>query len=207
MRELLAAQVPAFTPGIGARELDRLAAYLELLAKWSRAYNLTAIRVPADMVTHHVLDSLAVLPWIAGKRVADIGTGAGLPGLVLAIADTGREYVLVDSGAKKIRFCSYVVDTLELANVATVHARCEDYRPGTGFDTVVSRAFTAIPGFVQGAGHLCAERGRMLAMKGGHPAHELERLPAGWQAETTRKLSIPGLDAERHVTILTREQR
>lgn len=203
-REQLAAGVECLLPGAAASVPERLAAYLELLWKWNRAYSLTALRDPADMVHRHLLDSLSVLPWLHGTRVADAGTGAGLPGLVLAIADGHRRYTLLDANAKKVRFCEYVTDTLGLANVEVVQARVEHYRPGAGFDTVVSRAFAAVADFLRVAGHLCADDGRMLALKGAHPAAELDALPAGWRVDAVHPLTVPGLDAARHLAVLTR---
>lgn len=176
------------------------------MVKWNRAYNLTAVRERAEMVPRHLHDSLAVLPFLHGATVLDVGTGAGLPGLVLAIADPARRYTLLDANGKKIRFCEYAIDALKVPNATAVQARVETYRPGVCFDTVVSRAFASIADFIQHAGHLCAPGGAMLAMKGSHPAQELADLPPGWGLAAVHRLIVPGLDAERHLAILTKQQ-
>lgn len=203
-RGQLAAGVRSLAPGAPPDAVERLAHYVELLGKWNRAYNLTAQRGPDDIVTRHVLDCLSVLGRLHGARVADVGTGAGLPGLVLAIADPSRAYTLIDASAKKTGFCEYVVDTLGLDGVEVVQARSERYRARPGFDTVVSRAFAGIGAFLERAGHLCAADGRLLAMKGRSPAAELARLPDGWCVDAVHALEVPGLDAARHLAILKR---
>lgn len=180
----------------------RFTAYLELLARWNRAYNLTAVRDPAEMVPKHLHDSLAVLPYVHGRTVLDVGTGAGLPGLVLALADPALEVTLLDSNGKKIRFCEYAIDALGVANARAVQARVEDYRPDGSFDTVVSRAFASVPDFVRAAGALCAPDGRLLAMKGARPDDELAALPPGWVVDAVHALEVPGLEAERHLAVL-----
>ena len=180
----------------------RFAPYLDLLVKWNAAYNLTAVRDRAEMVPRHIEDSLAILPYLQGRTVLDVGTGAGLPGLVLAIADPARDYTVLDSNGKKARFCEYAVDTLGLRNAQVVQARAENYRPAALFDTVVSRAFASVAGFVNAAGALCAEDGRLLAMKGARPDDELAALPAGWTVDAVHALRVPGLAAERHVAVL-----
>lgn len=164
------------------------------------------MRDRAEMGPRHIADSLAVLPHLHGTTVLDVGTGAGLPGLVLALVDPARRYTLLDSNGKKTRFCEYAIDTLRVPNATVVQARVESYRPGVSFDTVVSRAFATIADFVAHAGHLCAPGGRMLAMKGSHPAQELADLPPGWEATAVHRLEVPGLDAERHLAILTKQQ-
>jgi 16S rRNA (guanine527-N7)-methyltransferase len=183
----------------------QLAAYVELLVKWNRAYNLTAERDPGRIAVRHVRDSLAVLPYLHGQTVLDVGTGAGLPGLVLAIADPPRHYTLLDSNGKKTRFCEHAVGALGVANATVVQARVEGYRPGASFDNVVSRAFATIADFIAAAGHLCAPGGRMLAMKGAYPEAELAALPGGWRTHAVHALDVPGLDARRHLALLTRD--
>ena len=181
-----------------ARQLD----YLELLQRWNRISNLTAIRAPADMVVRHLLDSLAVHPYVRGGRLLDVGSGAGLPGIPLALADPARTVVLVDSNGKKARFLRQAVLELALANVAVVHARAEEFRPSAPFDTVIARAFADLPALVRIARPLLAPAGRVLAMKGREPTAELQRLAAEGVAWRCHRLDVPGLAAERHVIIL-----
>lgn len=183
----------------------RHAAFVDLLVKWNGAYNLTAVRDPAEMVPRHVNDSLAILPYLHGRTVLDVGTGAGLPGLVLALADPARHYTVLDANGKKIRFCEYVIDTLGITNAQAVQARVEGYRPGSTFDTVVSRAFATIADFVRAAGALCAPDGRLLAMKGLRPDAELAELPKGWTVDDIHALAVPGLAAERHLAVLRKK--
>lgn len=175
---------------------------MRLLAKWNSAYNLTAVREPADMVARHLLDSLAILPYLHGRRVLDIGTGAGLPGIPLAVARPDLAFTLLDANAKKTRFVTQAVGELRLDNVEVVQSRAEHYRPAEKFDTLVSRAFAGIADMLAAARHLCAPGGRFLAMKGTYPKDELAAVPAGYAVEV-RVLTVPGLAAERHVAILT----
>ena len=152
---------------------QQLLDFVRLLAKWNKVYNLTAVRDPEEMVTRHLLDSLAVLPYVQGSRVLDVGTGAGLPGIPLAIACPEREFTLLDSNSKKTRFVQQAVNELGLGNVRVVHARCEDFHPEQGFDVVLSRAFASIADMLASSGRHCAPHGRILAMKGADPADEL----------------------------------
>ncbi len=178
---------------------DALASYLELLDHWNGAYNLTAVRQVEDMVSRHVLDSLSVLPFIGTGPVADVGTGAGLPGLVLALARREQRFALIDASGKKTRFIEHAVRQLGLDNVTVVRERVEDYRPGEDFPTVISRAFASLKQFASDAGHLVAPAGRLLAMKGELPESELADLPAGWRLAGAHRLDVPGLDARRHL--------
>jgi 16S rRNA (guanine527-N7)-methyltransferase len=180
----------------------KLLDYLRLLEKWNRAYNLTAVRDPDEMVTRHLLDSLAVAPHLAGPRVLDVGTGAGLPGIPLAIALPALDFTLLDSNAKKTRFVTQAAAELGLANVRVVQARAEDFRPAAPFDTVVARAFASIPDMLAACAHLCAPQGRLLAMKGKLPESELAALPAGIRLVESLRLAVPGLGAQRHLVVL-----
>ncbi len=191
---------------LSAGAAARLARLILLLAKWSRAYNLTAVRRPADMVTEHVLDALSIRPWLEGRRIADVGTGAGLPGLVLAITEPGRRFTLVDASSKKLRFVRQAVAELGLDNVAVVHARVEDYAPEAGFDTVVCRAFAPLPRFVESSAHLITGHGKLLAQKGLSPDGELGALPPGWEA-AAEPVTVPGLAKTRHVVSLRRTEK
>lgn len=190
--------------GLPANLEHPLGTYLELLARWNKAYNLTAVTDPRQMVTHHLLDSLAVLPWIHGSRIADVGSGAGLPGIPLAIARAQLTVVLVDTVGKKVRFQKQAILELGLSHVSAVHTRVENYRPGEPFDTVISRAFASIADFVALAGNLAAPDGRLLAMKGREPSNELKALPEAWVVEEVHEIRVPGLDAERHLVELRR---
>jgi 16S rRNA (guanine527-N7)-methyltransferase len=181
---------------------EKLIAYLELLAKWNRAYNLTAVRDPGQMVVRHLLDSLAILPLVRGPRVLDIGSGAGLPGIPLALARPDLRFVLLDSNAKKTRFLIQAVAELGLKNAEVVNSRVEGYRPAAPFDTLIARAFAGIADMLSVSAPLCAPGGRWLAMKGVYPHQELAAIPPDYRVEC-RRLQVPGLDAERHVVIIT----
>ncbi|MBS1248341.1 MAG: rRNA methyltransferase, partial [Proteobacteria bacterium] len=180
----------------------RLAAYLTLLERWNRAYNLTAVREPEAMVVRHLLDSLSILPWLEGPQVLDVGSGAGLPGIPLAIARPECEFCLLDSNGKRTRFLTQVTAELHLPNVGVVRSRVEDYRPATPFNSIVSRAFATLAELVKDAGRLCAPTGRLLAMKGVFPDDELARLPSGYVVVGVYPLRVPHLDAERHLVHL-----
>jgi len=197
----------------GARELgvelsdvlaQRLMSLLDELVKWNTAYNLTAITDPAKMITHHLLDSLSVQPALHGVTVADVGTGAGFPGLPLAIVNPQRQFTLIDSNNKKIRFVGHAARTLALSNVTAVHARSESFVAGKPFDTVVARAFAALPELLKLVAPLCGPGTRVLAMKGKRPDDEIAGVPAQWRVLETRALSVPGLNEERHLVILQR---
>jgi 16S rRNA (guanine527-N7)-methyltransferase len=180
----------------------RLLTYLDLLARWNRTYNLTSVRDPGEMVTRHLLDSLSILPWLVGERALDVGTGAGLPGLVLAAARASRHWVVLDSNGKKTRFCLQAVAELGLQNVQVVRARVESYEDPAGFPCIVSRAFASLDGFVAGARHLLSPGGVLLAMKGRRPtADELGSLPQVGQTQVIA-LEVPGLAEERHLVRL-----
>lgn len=180
---------------------DKLQAYLALLAKWNRTYNLTAIRDPGQMVTHHLLDSLAVLPHLGDiKTLADVGSGGGLPGLALAICRPELQVTSVEASQKKAAFQQQAKIELGLVNVSIHCGRIEAI--AGCFDAAISRAFAELAEFVRLAGHLAR---RLLAMKGGYPQAEIERLPAGWRLIEAIKLTVPGLDAERHLIVLGRD--
>lgn len=178
--------------------------YLRELAAWNRAYNLTAVHAPADMVDLHLLDSLSVLPHVAGGRVADVGSGAGLPGIPIALACPERRFALIDSRRKRVLFLRHLVRRLGLGNVDVVHARVEDYRQDSGvFHTVVSRAFARLDDMLGLCAHLCAPGGRILAMKGRAPQAELQAVGAGFAVDGVYALQVPGLRAERHLVVIS----
>lgn len=177
---------------------DVMVRYVELLARWNQAFNLTAVREPAEMARRHILDSVVLAPFVAGSLL-DVGTGAGLPGLVLAAVRPGIAVTLLDSNGKKIRFCRQAIAELGVKNAVAVQARVEDYRPGERFVTVVSRAYASLADFITSTRHLLAEGGTFLAMKGAYPHDELNALPAGVRVIGVHPLNVPGLDAERHL--------
>jgi 16S rRNA (guanine527-N7)-methyltransferase len=166
--------------------------------------NLTAIREREAQISKHLLDSLSVHPYLRGTRVADIGTGAGFPGLPLALVNPEREFTLLDSTAKKLRFVEHAATQMGLTNVVTVHARAESYKPKERFDSILARAVGPIENFVNWCGHLCVSGGRLLAMKGRFPEAELEALPNGWKVAAVHRLVIPTLDEERHLVEICR---
>jgi 16S rRNA (guanine527-N7)-methyltransferase len=197
----------------GATELDlclsestthRLLAYLELMAKWNTAYNLTAIRTKEAMLSHHLFDSLAILPFIRGSQVLDVGTGAGLPGIPLALVMPTTQFVLLDSNGKKTRFLSQVKHELGLENVQVVQTRVETYLPQVCFTTIVSRAFSSLVEMLQKTEHLCCNDGQFLAMKGIYPGAELAEMPTAFKLAAIQQLQVPELAAERHVVIIER---
>jgi 16S rRNA (guanine527-N7)-methyltransferase len=180
--------------------MPRLLDYLELLVRWNAAYNLTAIRDPAEMVTRHLLDSLAILPYVSGATLADLGTGPGLPGIVLAIAAPGRAITLVDSNGKKVRFLREAIRTLKLEGVQAMQSRVEDVEGS--FDCITARAFATLGDMLGWGGHLLAPGGRWLAMKGRRPDDELAALPTGFALESLHALAVPGLEGERHLAVI-----
>ena len=186
--------------------IDKLTRLLAELTRWNKRINLTAIRDPGAMVSGHILDSLAVRPMLSGHRVLDIGTGAGFPGLPLAIAEPGIEFRLLDSNGRKISFVRHVIGELGLSNAVAIKLRAEDYAPAERFDTVIARALASIPRLLELAGHLIREDGVLLALKGKHPAEELEPMEdlSGWKYVVT-DLTVPGLESHaRHVVCLRR---
>jgi 16S rRNA (guanine527-N7)-methyltransferase len=179
----------------------RLVVFVQLLEKWNRQYNLTAVRDPAQMVMRHLLDSLSVLPYLIGLRVLDIGTGAGLPGIPLALARPDLAFTLLDSNAKKLTFVRQALHELGIANVTVAQARAEKFHPEEKFDTLIARAFASLSEILAVSAHLCAPGGRLLAMKGVFPQEELAAIGANYRVEI-KALTVPGLDAERHLVIL-----
>jgi len=175
--------------------------FIALLVKWNRAFNLTAVTEPQRMVSHHLLDSLAIMPYVRGPRVIDVGTGAGLPGIPLALALPQFHFVLLDSNGKKTRFVTQAVGELGLANVEVVQARVDEYQPGVGFDSVISRAFATMEEMLRATAHLAAPHGRLLAMKGRAYRDELARLPQGCLIDAHR-LVVPGIEGERYLVEL-----
>lgn len=182
-----------------------LAQYVALLEKWNQVYNLTAVRDPQQMVLRHILDSLAVLPYLTSGCLLDVGSGAGLPGIPLAIARPTLAVTLLDSNAKKIRFVRQVAAELGLSNVEAVQARMQEYQPGRAFDMVISRAVASLDELYRQSQHLLAPGGRMLFMKGALPEAEITTFAAGRETLHCERLQVPGLDAERHLLWLDKQ--
>jgi 16S rRNA (guanine527-N7)-methyltransferase len=202
--EVLVAGAAQLGLSLSSAQAQQLLRLLDELDDWNQRMNLTAIRERGAQITKHLLDSLAVHSYVRGERVADIGTGAGFPGLPLALVLPQAQFTLVDSTAKKLKFVEHAAQLLGLSNVQTVHTRAETYRPKERFDTIVSRAVGPIERFVNWSGHLCVGGGRLLAMKGRYPTDELAQLPNGWKLAQVHRLNIPGLDEERHLVELCR---
>jgi 16S rRNA (guanine527-N7)-methyltransferase len=184
----------------GAQE--RLLQFLALLQKWNRVYNLTAVREPQKMVSEHLLDCLAVTPYIGENRILDVGSGAGLPGIPLALALPEVRVTVLDSSHKKAAFLQQAVTELKLGNVAVACERVENWKPATRFEVVISRAFSDLGEFVTLAGRHVADGGHLAAMKGVHPYDEIAQLPKGWQVQQTLPLTVPGLRAQRHLVLV-----
>ena len=196
----------------GARRLDaamdapQVEALLRLVDELERAnaeFNLTAIRDRPGMLVKHVLDSLSVQPYLRGERIADVGTGAGFPGLPLAIANPKRRFTLIEATGKKARYVERTARLLELGNVEVANLRAELYRPAVPFDTVVARALSSLADFAVHAGTLCAPDGRLLAMKGKRPDQEIAAVPKSFRVSAVHRIALPGLDDERHLVELS----
>jgi 16S rRNA (guanine527-N7)-methyltransferase len=200
-RATLIEQARLLSVSLGDREAQRLALLLDELERWNSAYNLTSIHGRDALVTHHLLDSLSIHEHLQGARIADVGTGAGFPGLPLAIANPERQFTLIDSAGKKVRFVAHAARVLGLGNVEAVHSRAEDLKPSEPFDTVTARAFAGLPDLLESVGTLCGPRTRVLAMKGRHPQAEIAALRPPWQVLETRPLEVPGLAEARHLVI------
>jgi 16S rRNA (guanine527-N7)-methyltransferase len=188
---------------IDAAAQSALLEYLNLLVKWNRAYNLTAVRDPAQMVIRHLLDSLAIAPYIPPGRLIDVGTGAGLPGIVLAIVLPQHSFDLLDSNGKKTRFLFQVKTGLRLDNMRVHHQRVESFQPPQAYDGVLSRAFASLQDMVGACKHLLGPQGRFLAMKGAYPSGELEAVRPLCELTAVHALEIPGLDEQRHLVEMT----
>jgi 16S rRNA (guanine527-N7)-methyltransferase len=181
---------------------EKLLAYAALLYKWNRTYNLTALRDPAQALSHHLLDSLAILPFVPAGGLLDVGSGGGMPGIPLAIARPDLPVTLLDSNSKKSAFLQQAAIELALANISVHGGRVEQYHPSVGFSAITSRAFSELADFVQLSRHLLAADGRWLAMKGVRPDAEIARLPPDIAAEAVHRLAVPGVDGERHLVVL-----
>lgn len=198
----LQAGLQALQLPLSADTQERLLQFVQLLIKWNRVYNLTSVRKPDDIIIRHILDSLVVAPYLHGRRLLDVGTGAGLPGIPLSLACPALECVLLDSNNKKIRFVRQAIADLGLENVTVEQTRIEDYRPEQGFDVVISRAYSSLGEMHAQVERLLAPGGRLLAMKGVYPLAEMDALKDSSLAVEVVPLRVPGLDAERNLVIL-----
>jgi 16S rRNA (guanine527-N7)-methyltransferase len=203
-REALQTQLERGIATLGASlpedAVARLLDYRDLLERWNSAYNLTAIRDDREMVSRHLLDSLAILPYVHGRSLADLGTGPGLPGIPLAIAEPAREVLMVDSNGKKVRFLREAIRSLKLGNAKALQSRVEDVE-GT-FECITARAFASLADMLGWGGHLLAPNGIWLAMKGKHPAEELDGVPGEFRVEAIHALRVPDVEGERHLVVI-----
>lgn len=204
MKEQLKGLLDQAQIDLSEEQIERQLALVGLLDKWNKAYNLTSVRNPKDMLPRHIMDSLAVRKYLHGQRFIDVGTGPGLPGLPLAIAEPDNEFVLLDSLGKRIRFIRQVCHELKLTNVTAVQARVEDYQDEKQFDGVISRAFASLNDMLSWCEHLPAENGRFYALKGLYPQDELEQLPEQYKIESIEQINVPGIDASRHIVIISK---
>lgn len=204
MKEQLKGLLDQAQIDLSEAQIEQQLALVGLLDKWNKAYNLTSVRNPKDMLTRHIMDSLAVRKYLHGQRFIDVGTGPGLPGLPLAIAEPDKEFVLLDSLGKRIRFIRQVCHELKLTNVTAVQARVEDYQDEMQFDGVISRAFASLNDMLSWCEHLPAENGRFYALKGLYPEDELAQLPGQYKIESIEQINVPGIDASRHIVIISK---
>lgn len=180
---------------------EKILHYLHLIREWNRVFNLTSILEPKEMIMLHILDSLAITPFLHGSKIIDIGTGAGLPGIPLALTQPNKSFVLLDSNNKKTRFLTQVLHDLKISNAQVVHTRVEDFNKGR-FDSILSRAFASLTVMLEATKHLANEYGQFLAMKGVYPEKEIHDIPKEFKLLAVHKLTIKGLDAERHLVCM-----
>jgi len=199
LENILREGLAALSLSLDDLQIQQLLRYIELLQRWNKAYNLTAVTDPGDMVRLHLLDSLSILPFLGGKNFIDVGTGPGLPGIPLAIAMPDRQFTLLDSNGKRVRFLFQVRVALALGNVFETRARVEAFRPDHGFDGIISRAFSSLGEMVDKTTHLLDEKGVFYAMKGRYPEKELSELEKPYNVLSCHRLEIPGVEGERHL--------
>ncbi|MEH6625486.1 MAG: 16S rRNA (guanine(527)-N(7))-methyltransferase RsmG [Motiliproteus sp.] len=203
-REILCIGIKRLGFELNETQIQNLLDYLQLLHKWNRAYNLTAVRDPLQMVERHLLDSLSVGQHLESNRIIDVGTGPGLPGIPLAILYPQKQFALLDSNGKRTRFLQQVVIELGLKNVSIHHGRVESHQVPMLYDEVISRAFASLQDMLTWTDCVCAQGGRFLAMKGQYPKDELAVLPDAFRLVAGHRLTVPGSDAERHLLIIER---
>ena len=185
---------------------QKILRYIELIQRWNKVFNLTSITDPEEMIHLHIIDSLIINPLVQGSRLLDVGSGAGLPGIPLAILNPTQQWTLLDKNGKKTRFLTQAIAELKLTNAVAVHSRCEDFHPSQCFDSILSRAFATVRTFVESTEHLLCPHGFFLAMKGKYPTEELADLPSRFMTQNVTRLRLKGLDIERHLVCLKREE-
>jgi 16S rRNA (guanine527-N7)-methyltransferase len=188
---------------IDTEALQKLEYYLELLHTWNRVFNLTTITEPRNMVYNHLIDSLVIAPYLQGTRFLDVGSGAGLPGIPLAILHPQQQWTLMDKNSKKTRFITQAVAELDLINANIIHSRSEDFHPALGFDNIVSRAFGSLAFFIETTTHLLKPQGKLMAMKANVVQEELNDIPSHFVVQEVIRLDIKGMDAKRHIILLS----
>ena len=207
LAQILADGIKELKLDLNMQQHELLLDYLALLFKWNKVYNLTSVRDPMQMMTHHLLDSLAAVPaFVGAQNVLDVGAGGGLPGMVLAIARPDMKVAMIDTVHKKTAFLTQVKAELALANVAVHTMRVEQLQVAEKFDVITSRAFADLSDFINWSGHLLAEGGQFIALKGTAPPEEQERLPKEWKVAKLEPLRVPGLDAERHLVFIRKSE-
>jgi 16S rRNA (guanine527-N7)-methyltransferase len=204
-RDMLASGARELGVELDSARAETLLMLVDALEEGNAQFNLTAIRDRPGMLRKHVLDSMSLAPYLRGERIADVGTGAGFPGLVLAVVDPQRRFTLIEATGKKARFVEQTARRIGCGNALVVNSRAESYRPLELFDTVVARALSSLADFVAYAGHLCAPGGRLLAMKGKRPDEEISALPKSFRVLAVHRLSVPGLTDQRHLVELTKK--
>lgn len=209
LRQQLSYGTDQMSMTVSDNQLDQLLAYLEILAKWNKAYNLTAIKDQAEMVIRHLLDSLSIAAYIQGTNICDVGSGAGLPGIPLAILLPEKHFTLLDSNGKKTRFMVQAINTLHLDNVSIVQKRAESWKPGNKFDVITTRAFSDLSYMVSMTRHLLKDSGFWMAMKGTYPQDEITKLTntiPDITVDACKTLSVPGCEQERRLMILSMDK-
>ena len=201
-----------WSKGLGAIDLEidelqieKLKKYVDLLSRWNKTYNLTAVRNPAEMIPTHIFDSLVVAPFIQGEHCLDVGSGAGLPGIPLAIMQQDRQFMMLDTNGKKTRFIQQAIIELGLKNAKVVQARVEEWQAPQPYPAIISRAFSSVADFVNGCSELLAEDGILYAMKGQFPVQEIAYLPKGYTLSSRQSLEVPYQTGERHLLQITRQ--
>ncbi|ARC90930.1 16S rRNA (guanine(527)-N(7))-methyltransferase RsmG [Vibrio coralliilyticus] len=207
LRTELDALIAQTTLEVSDNQRDQLVGYVEMLNKWNKAYNLTSVRDPSDMLVKHILDSIVVSSHLQGQRFIDVGTGPGLPGIPLSIMNPDKEFYLLDSLGKRIRFIKQVLHELKIDNVTPIQSRVEEFQPQDKFDGVLSRAFASMVDMVEWCHHLPkAQTGCFMALKGQLPQDEIDQLPDWCSVTDIKALQVPELEGERHLVILSRKE-